>query len=47
MTWFTVVSTILVLWGFVFAFSGLGILPVERRVLLAWESATYGAIMMG
>jgi hypothetical protein len=46
-TWFTAISTILVLWGIVFAFVGLGILPVEKRVLVAWESALYGAIMMG
>jgi len=46
-TWFSVVSVILVLWGVAFAFFGLGILPVDRRVLLSWESAIYGAIMMG
>lgn len=37
----------MVLWGVAFAFFGLGILPVDRRVLLSWESAIYGAIMMG
>lgn len=41
------VSAILIGWGFVFAFFGLGILPVERGVLLDWETALYGAIMMG
>ncbi len=35
------------LWGAVFAFFGLGVLPVDRHVLLPWESALYGAIMMG
>lgn len=40
-------SAILVLWGVVFAFFGLGILPVDRSVLLPWQSAIYGAIMMG
>jgi hypothetical protein len=46
--WFSTVSTILVLWGIVFAFFGLAILPVKNRdVLLPWESALYGAIMMG
>lgn len=44
---FSVVSVILILWGIVFAFFGLGILPVERDVLLEWESALYGAIMIG
>jgi hypothetical protein len=45
--WFSIVSIILVLWGIIFAFFGLGILPVERDVLLEWESALYGAIMIG
>ena len=45
--WFSVVSVILILWGVVFAFFGLGILPVDRTVLLSWESAIYGAIMIG
>ena len=47
MLWFSVISAILVLWGIVFAFFGLGILPVDRETLLPWESAIYGAIMMG
>jgi hypothetical protein len=47
-TWFSVISIILVLWGVVFAFFGLGILPVYNKdVLLPWESSIYGAIMMG
>lgn len=45
--WFSAISTILVLWGFVFAFFGLEILPVNRKALVGWESALYGAIMMG
>jgi hypothetical protein len=45
--WFSTVSIILVLFGVLFAFLGLGILPVQRDVLLQWESALYGAIMMG
>lgn len=45
--WYSTVSAILVAWGVVFTVFGLGILPVERKVLLAWESALYGAIMMG
>lgn len=45
--WFCSVSALLVLAGIVFAFFGLGILPVQRNVLLSWESAIYGAIMMG
>lgn len=46
--WFSTISTILVLWGIVFAFFGLEILPVKNKdILLPWESALYGAIMMG
>jgi hypothetical protein len=45
--WFRVVSVILVLFGVVYVFFGLKILPVSRAVLLDWESALYGAIMMG
>jgi len=45
--WFSTVSTILVIVGVVFAFFGLKILPVERTTLLPWQSAIYGAIMMG
>jgi hypothetical protein len=46
--WFGTVCTIFVLWGVVFAFFGLEVLPVkDRAVLLPWESALYGAIMMG
>jgi hypothetical protein len=45
--WFGVVSVILVLFGVLFVFFGLKILPVSRAVLLDWQSALYGAIMMG
>lgn len=45
--WFSAVSVILVMWGVVFALFGLAVLPVDRNVLLPWESAIYGAIMMG
>jgi hypothetical protein len=47
LSWFSALSVILVLWGIVFAFFGLGVLPVDRNVLLPWASAIYGAIMMG
>ena len=47
MAWFSTVSIILVLAGIVFAFLGLRILPVHGDVLLQWESAIYGAIMIG
>jgi len=45
--WFSIVSIILILFGVLYAIWGLGILPVQRGVLLQWESALYGAIMMG
>ncbi len=46
--WFSTISIILVLWGIMFAFFGLDILPVMNKdILLPWESALYGAIMMG
>jgi len=45
--WFSIVSLLLILVGTVFAFFGLRILPVHEDVLLRWESAIYGAIMMG
>jgi hypothetical protein len=45
--WFSGVSAILVIVGVVFAFFGLSILPVDRATLLPWQSAIYGAIMMG
>jgi hypothetical protein len=46
-TWLSVVSAIVVLWGVVYTVFGLGVLPLDRDVLLAWESALYGAIMIG
>jgi hypothetical protein len=45
--WFSCISAILVIVGVVFAFFGLQILPVDRGTLLPWQSAIYGAIMMG
>lgn len=47
MGWFSIVSVILVLAGIVFSIFGLAVLPVSRDVLLPWQSALYGAIMMG
>lgn len=47
MQWFSVVSCILILFGVVYCFFGLKILPVDKAVLLDWESALYGAIMIG
>ncbi len=47
MLWFSTVSCILILVGIVYCFFGLKILPVDKAVLLDWESAIYGAIMIG
>jgi hypothetical protein len=47
-TWLSIMSVILIIFGIGFAFFGLGVLPViNKNVLLPWESALYGAIMMG
>ena len=45
--WFRIVSLILVLFGLIYVFFGLKVLPVSPAVLLPWESALYGAIMLG
>jgi hypothetical protein len=46
--WFSVISVTLILWGVVFAAFGLDVLPIiNRAVLLRWESALYGAVMIG
>src|SRR5471030_1688740 len=45
--WFRVVAVILVLFGLLYIFAGLKVLPVSHKVLLPWESALYGAIMTG
>jgi hypothetical protein len=45
--WFRIVSVILILFGILYVFVGLKVLPVQRNVILDWESALYGALMMG
>jgi hypothetical protein len=45
--WFSTISGILVFFGILYSVFGLIILPVNKSVLLHWESALYGAIMMG
>lgn len=45
--WFRIVSMILILFGILYVFVGLKVLPVQRDVLLDWESALYGALMIG
>jgi hypothetical protein len=46
-TWFTVVSALLVLAGVFFAFFGFGVLHVSKDVLPHFASAIYGALMIG
>jgi len=46
MTWFSVVSALLVLAGVFFAFFGLGVLRVSKDVLPQFEGAIYGALMI-
>jgi hypothetical protein len=50
--WFRVVTIILILFGLLYVFFGLRIFSdtlalIPRDVLLPWESALYGAIMVG
>jgi hypothetical protein len=50
--WFKVVSVILILFGLLYVFFGLKIFSenvplIPPNVLLPWESALYGAIMLG
>lgn len=51
--WFSTVSIILILFGVLYYFVGLKlfvsfkILPDDKDILLDWESALYGAIMIG
>ena len=51
-TWFRIVTAILILFGLFYIFFGLrifsGAVPIiPHEVLLPWESALYGAIMVG
>ena len=45
--WFFTVATILILFGILYVFFGLKVLPVAQGILLPWESALYGAVMIG
>jgi hypothetical protein len=51
--WFSTVSIILILFGILYCLAGLkifvdtGIFPKDKNVLIDWESALYGAIMIG
>ena len=50
--WFRVVTLILIVFGLIFIFFGLKVFSemvpiIPHEVLLPWESALYGAIMVG
>ena len=46
--WFSVASTAGALWGVVFAFFGLGVIPVVSQVVLVpWGNGVYGATLIG
>lgn len=50
--WFQIVTVILILFGFVYAFIGLNFFSqdvplIPGYVILPWESALYGSIMLG
>ena len=45
--WFSILGIIGTLFGIVYAFVGLGILPVQRDVLIPWGNGVYGATLIG
>lgn len=45
--WFFTVSTIALLFGVFFIVFGLKVLPLPNEVLIPWESALYGSVMVG
>lgn len=45
--WFSIVSVIGMLWGVLFAFFGLAILPVPPGVVVPWGNGVYGATLIG
>jgi uncharacterized membrane protein YfcA len=48
MLWFSLASVVGILWGVVFAFYGLGILPiVTPEALIPWGNGVYGATLIG
>lgn len=50
LVWFSVVSCILVVAGLVFSFFGFGFFPpriLAKEVLVSWESAIYGSVLIG
>ena len=45
--WFSILGIIGTLFGIVYAFFGLAILPVSRDVLTPWGNGVYGATLIG
>jgi hypothetical protein len=45
--WFSILGIIGTLFGIVYAFFGLGILPVSKEVLEPWGNGVYGATLIG
>lgn len=45
--WFSILGIIGTLFGIVYAFAGLGILPVQREVLIPWGNGVYGSTLIG
>jgi hypothetical protein len=45
--WFSFLGIVGALLGIVYAFLGLGILPVSREVLVPWGNGVYGATFIG
>lgn len=47
MFWFSLVSAIGAVWGVIFSFFGLSILPVSDEVLMPWGNGVYGSTLIG
>ena len=45
--WFSILGIIGTLFGIVYAFAGLAILPVSREVLVPWGNGVYGSTLIG
>ncbi|MCL5318940.1 MAG: hypothetical protein M1503_11880 [Thaumarchaeota archaeon] len=45
--WFSVVGTVGAIFGIVYSFFGLAVLPVPREVLVPWGNGVYGSTLIG
>lgn len=50
MIWYSIVSCLLIIAGLIFSFFGFTVFPsiiLPEKVLLPWESAIYGSVLIG